>query len=191
MIDPLISLAFCMHSNPGVYALLIASGVSRPAQVPTGYEVINDLIRKIAKLAEADPEPDPVAWYRTTYSTEPSYGTLLQELAPAEAERSALLRSYFEPSAEEVAQGIKTPTAAHKAIAELMASGFVRVVVTTNFDRLLEKALEQAGVTPIVISTPDAAEGALPLVHTKATIIKLNGDYLDTRIKNTALELSD
>jgi hypothetical protein len=63
-------------------------------------------------------------------------------------------------------------------------------VITTNFDRLLEKALEAKGITPTVISTADAALGAIPLTHSKATIIKINGDYLDTRIRNTSEELS-
>lgn len=45
-------------------------------------------------------------------------------------------------------------------------------MITTNFDRLLEKALEEIGVTPIVISTLDAVEGALPLGHSKCPIVK-------------------
>ena len=64
------------------------------------------------------------------------------------------------------------------------------MIVTTNFDRLTERAIEDAGITPAVISTPDATEGALPLVHQKCCVIKLHGDYLDTRIKNTAEELA-
>jgi hypothetical protein len=72
-----------------------------------------------------------------------------------------------------------------------MAAGYVRVAITTNFDRLLEKAAEAAGITPALISTADSANGALPLTHSKATIIKVNGDYLDTRIRNTSEELSE
>ena len=63
--------------------------------------------------------------------------------------------------------------------------------MTTNFDRLLERALEAVGVAPIVIDTPDAAEGAPPLQHSACTVVKVNGDYLDTRIKNTPEELGE
>ena len=35
----------------------------------------------------------------------------------------------------------KTPTAAHYAIADLVRGGHVRVLITTNFDRLMENAL--------------------------------------------------
>src|SRR5208282_2547101 len=83
----------------------------------------------------------------------------------------------------------KMPMPAHKAVAELVSGGYVRVIVTTNFDRLLEQALQERGIAPTVISTADQAQGALPLVHTNCTIIKVNGDYLDTRIKNTSSEL--
>ena len=82
------------------------------------------------------------------------------------------------------------PTAAHKAIASLVKSGYIRMILTTNFDRLLEIALDEQGITPDVISTDDALKGAIPYVHLKCTIIKLHGDYRDTRIKNTPDELA-
>jgi hypothetical protein len=65
----------------------------------------------------------------------------------------------------------------------------VRVIVTTNFDRLLEQALEAAGVVPSVLATPDAMAGAVPLAHAGCVVVKLHGDYLDPRIKNTPAEL--
>jgi len=189
MNDPLLSLAFSVHANKGVFALLIGSGVSRTAGIPTGWEVVLDLIQKLAHLKHENCDPDPVIWYKNTFGKEPDYAVLLDSIAKSPSERSQLLRGYFEPSEEERSQNIKVPTVAHKAIAELTARGYIRVIVTTNFDRLLEKALEAVGVNPTVISTPDAAEGALPLPHTKCTIIKVNGDYLDSRIKNTPEEL--
>ncbi len=53
----------------------------------------------------------------------------------------------------------------------------------------MEKALEEVGINPTVIGTPDAIDGARPVTHTKCLIIKMHGDYLDTRIKNTPTEL--
>ena len=103
---------------------------------------------------------------------------------------AALLRDYFEPSADDRDEGTKQPTAAHKAIAALAAMGFIRVILTTNFDRLIETALEDAGLKPAVLTTPDQLQGALPLIHTRCCVIKLHGDYLDTRIRNTQAELA-
>ena len=190
MIDPLLSLAYSMHANKGVYALLLGSGISRNAGIPTGWEVVLDLIRHLAKLKGEDPEPDPEQWYRTAFGDEPTYSEILDRVAKTPAERQQLLRGYFEPTEEEREQELKVPTAAHKAVADLVAKGYLRVIVTTNFDRLMEKALEAAGISPTVISTSDAIAGALPLIHTACTVIKANGDYLDTRIKNTPSELS-
>jgi hypothetical protein len=189
MIDPILSLTFSIHSNQGVYALLLGSGVSRSAGIPTGWEVVLDLIRKLAHLRNEDCEPDPDVWYRSQYQEEPDYSKLLDALAKSPSERNQILKGYFEPTEDEREQGLKVPTAAHKAIADLVANGYIRVILTTNFDKLLEKALEAIGINPTVISTPDALEGAMPLTHTKCSIIKINGDYLDTRIKNTPTEL--
>ncbi len=191
MIDPVLSLSFSVYSNKGIYALLLGSGVSRAAEIPTGWEVVLDLVRKLAHIQAEDPEPDPAAWYKDKYGTEPDYSNLLDQLAATPAERNQLLRDYFEPNEDERERGVKVPTEAHKAMAELVAGGYVRVIVTTNFDRLLEKALEAAGITPTVISTPEAVEGTLPIQHNACSIIKLHGDYLDTRIKNTPEELAE
>ena len=189
-VSPELSLAFGMAASPGVYALLLGSGVSRSAEIPTGWEVVLDLVRKLAAAEGADPEPDPSEWYLSTYGERPQYSALLERLGPLAAERQSLLRGYFEATEEQRAEGIKTPTAAHRAIAGLVASGSIRVIVTTNFDRLIESALESAGITPLVIATADQAAGAPPLAHNQCTIIKVHGDYLDTRIRNSDAELT-
>ena len=190
MIDPMVSLAFAVFSNKGAYALLVGSGISHAAGIPTGWEIVLDLVRKVAKLTGEDCGADPVEWYKKKFGTEPDYGQLLDDIAKTPAERQQLLRGYFEPTEDERAQGIKLPSAAHKAIAQLVAAGFIRVIITTNFDRLIERALEEAGVSPAVISTTDQISGALPLIHAGPTVIKLHGDYQDTRIKNTGVELA-
>ena len=179
-----------MHSNKGVYALLLGSGVSRSSGVLTGWDIVQDLIKKLAHLKGEMCEPDPDTWFRKTFNLEPEYSEVLDEIAKSPSERAQLLRRYFEPTEEERADGKKQPTRAHRAIAELVSKGYIRVILTTNFDRLLEQALIDAGIQPTVISTPDAAFGALPLAHTQCTIVKVNGDYLDARLKNTRDELA-
>lgn len=124
-----------------------------------------------AALRKEDCEPDPIAWYTRILGEPPDYSKLLGMLAKTPAERSQVLKDYFEPTDEEREQGIKTPTAAQKAIASLAAGGYVRVIMTTNFDRLLERSLEDAGVIPTVISSPDSAEGAMPLSHVRCCVI--------------------
>ena len=190
MLDPVLSLALSLHSNKGVYALLLGSGISRAAQIPTGWEIVEDLIRKIATLRGQECGTDPAAWYQTAFDGPPNYSDLLAEIARTPAERAQLLRNYFEPTEDEKNHGVKVPTTAHRAIARLAAKGYIRVILTTNFDRLLEAALEAEGVRADVITTADAVEGAMPLVHTSCCLIKIHGDYADSRIKNTPDELA-
>jgi hypothetical protein len=190
MIDPLLSLAHSIQSNKGVFAVLIGSGLSRSAGIPTGWEVTLDLVRRLAAMEGEDPGSDPEVWYLGRYGTVPGYSTLLDALAKTQPERRAILHSLFEPTEKEREQGLKLPTRAHRAIADLVAKGYVKVIVTTNFDRLMEMALQDAGVTPVVISTADAVKGAAPLVHQRCVVIKIHGDYLDDRIKNTEDELA-
>lgn len=191
MIDPILSLAFSMNSNKGVYALLLGSGISRSAGIPTGWEITLDLIKKLAHLKKENCEPDPEKWFEDTFQEEANYSKLLGLVAKTSSERNKLLRAYFDPTDEERQQNIKTPTVAHKTIADLVVKGYIKVILTTNFDRLLEKSLEEAGINPVVIGTTDAIKGAEPIVHSQCTVIKLHGDYLDNRIKNTPEELSE
>lgn len=190
MIDPTNSLAFSMHANKGVYALLLGSGVSRAARIPTGWEITIELVRKVAALQGANCEPNPSEWFLKTTGKEPGYSELLDAVAKTPAERQQLLRSYWEPTEEEREEGAKVPTKAHRAVADLVKLGYVRVILTTNFDRLLEIALQDVGIQATVLSSPDQIDGALPLVHTPCTVVKIHGDYLDTRIRNTPEELA-
>ncbi len=191
MIDPVHSLAFSIQANPGVYALILGSGVSRPAKIPTGWEITLDLVRKLAVLHGETNDLDPEGWYRGKYDEEANYSIILDALTKTPSERQQLLRPYIEPNDQEREDGEKQPTLAHHAIAALAAKGFIRVIITTNFDRLMERALEEAGIVPKILSSPDQVQGALPLIHTECCVLKVHGDYLDTRIRNTPDELDE
>ncbi len=190
-IEPSLNLAISLHANPGVYALLVGSGLSRAAGVPTGWEIVLDLIGKLAALEQQEPLPDPESWYRQRFGEPASYDTLLERLTSTPAERMALLRSYFEPNEEEREGELKRPTSAHRAVATLTRSGYFKLILTTNFDRLMERALEDEGIVPDVISSDDALKGSIPYAHSRCQLVKLHGDYRDTRLKNTPEELAE
>ena len=168
MIDPMTSLAFSVYSHKGAYALLLGSGISRSSGIPTGWEIVLDLIRKLAAVQGSDCGADPAAWYQATYDIDPDYSELLGEVAKTSSDRRQLLKGYFEPTDDERDDGKKVPTAAHHAVARLVAEGYVRVILTTNFDKLMESALASAGVVPTVIASTDAIKGAVPLAHSHA-----------------------
>jgi hypothetical protein len=188
--DPTLSLAITLNRTKGATALLLGSGISSAAGILTGWGITLDLVRQIAALQGEEPNPEPAAWYQGKFNEEPDYAKLLQLLAPTPAERQRLLRGYFIPTAEERELHLKEPTKAHRAIAELVSKGYIRVILTTNFDPLLEKAIEDAGVKPALVSDVSGIQGMNPLQHEEVTIIKLHGHYLDTRLRNTPTELA-
>lgn len=187
--DALTHLAFSVYENRGVFALLLGSGLSRAAEIPTGWEITLDLIRRVALAQGVKDQPDWAAWHRVVTGTEPNYSNLLAELASSPEERRSILHSYIEPTEDDRQEGRKLPTAAHNAIADLVRGGYIRVIITTNFDRLLENALRERGVEPTVVASVDALLGAEPVTHSACYILKLHGDYKDARILNTEEEL--
>jgi hypothetical protein len=197
-LDPRVALATGVHACPGVYALLLGSGVSTAAGIPTGWHVVVDLVRRAAAATHPDDAAaveaaaaDPEAWWAEHGDGQPlGYSNVLRALAATSAARQALLAGYFEPSEADQESGMKRPTAAHRAIASLVARGAVRVILTTNFDRLMERALDDVGISPQVIHTPQQVQAATPLAHSRVTIVKLHGDYLDLEQRNTVDELS-
>ncbi|MGD7708322.1 SIR2 family protein [Microlunatus sp. Y2014] len=192
-LSPLAMLATSMQAQPGVYALLLGSGVSTSAGVPTGWGVVAELVRRLAAVEDPasieDAASDPEKWWHDHHGEHLGYSSLLEALAPTPATRQGLLADFFEPSDEEREQRIKTPSRGHLAIAELVKRGSVKVIVTTNFDRLMEQALDAVGIAPQVIARPEAVNGMKPLAHAPATVIKVHGDYLDLGSRNTPAEL--
>jgi len=188
--DPLTQLAFSVYENKGVYALLVGSGLSRAAEIPTGWEITLDLVRRVAAAQGVEDNPDFASWYKEKTGNEPNYSELVGELGLSRDERRSILHSYIEPDEEEREEGRKLPTKAHHAIAWLIREGYFKVIVTTNFDRLLENALREQGVEPTIIASVDALIGAEPLVHAACYLVKLHGDYKDARILNTDEELT-
>jgi hypothetical protein len=198
-LSPSAMLAISMHAQPGVYALLLGSGVSTGAGVPTGWGVVKELVRRVAAASAADDageaarlaETDPEGWWAKNGTGDLGYSTLLASLAPTPSARQGLLAEFFEATDKEREEGIKVPSRSHHAVAQLVKRGFVRVILTTNFDRLTEQALEAAGVAPQVVARPEAVHGMAPLAHASATLIKLHGDYKDLGTRNTPEELGE
>ncbi|HCI4012291.1 TPA: SIR2 family protein [Pseudomonas aeruginosa] len=188
--DPITQLAFSVYENKGVFAVLLGSGLSRSAEIPTGWEITLDLVRRVAEAQGVPAQSDWAKWYREKTGQEPNYSVLLEEIASSPDERRAILHRYIEPDQQDREEGRKTPTKAHHAIAQLVRAGYVRVIVTTNFDRLMENALREQGIEPTVVASADALAGAEPLTHSRCYVLKLHGDYKDARILNTDQELS-
>lgn len=191
-IERLTTLAFSMYSNKGAYALLLGAGISRSARIPSGWEVESSLIKKLASTKGVYDVDDWHNWYNKQYGSPANYSDLLGSLVAYPTERVSLMREFFEPSEEEKELGLKMPTKAHRAIAKLAKSGYIRVILTTNFDRLLEKSLDDERVTYQIVFHESDIPKTVPLMHWQSvTILKINGDYIDCRFRNTTEELDD
>ena len=189
-IDLFSTLVMSVFNNKGVYALLLGSGISLPAKVMSGWKVTEDLIKKLAAIQGETIKVDAFEWFKAKYGCDAEYSKLLEQLGHKPSEMESLLRPYFEPSEEDVEFGYKKPTDAHKAIAEMAKRGYFKVIITTNFDRLLETALDEQGIRYQVICHESEIESRVPLYHHPLTILKINGDYKDCRFRNTEKELS-
>lgn len=162
--------------------------------MPTGWGVQLALMRQVAQAEGVRVDPDDeeslARWWAEAHG-EPTYSALLEELAATQTERQAILQRFFTPTDEERAEGLKVPGRAHESIARLVAAGAIRLVLTTNFDRLIEQSLEARGIEFDVWSSPEEIIGGVPLEHGRTVVVKLHGDYRRTNLRNTELELSE
>jgi hypothetical protein len=191
-LNPMVALATSVHASPRVYALQRGRLDGRRHQDRLG--VVEDLVRRAAVAddpdsgtAGEDAAKDPQAWWDAHETGSLGYSALLASLGPTPAARQALLSGYFDADPDDADE--KRPGAAHRAVAELVRRGSIGVIITTNFDRLTERALEEAGITPQVIHRPEEYASAAPLQHRAVTVIKVHGDYLDYESLNTDEEL--
>ncbi|MBN0023817.1 hypothetical protein JTL70_34090, partial [Pseudomonas aeruginosa] len=87
--DPTTQLAFSVYENKGVFAVLLGSGLSRSAEIPTGWEITLDLVRRVATAQGIENQSDWATWYREKTGQEPNYSALLEEIANSPDERRA------------------------------------------------------------------------------------------------------
>jgi len=181
--DDVLPAAFAVVQSPKRYALLLGSGISRDAGIPTGWEITKDRIQKIAYGLGEPIEGKPEDWYQKRYGPKPTFSDLFNGPSTPE-DREAALREYFT-----VGGAIPQPTEAHRTIARMVKEGLISLIITTNFDDLLEQALRDEGVRPVVI-TEGSDPAKMSVIPDQCRIVKVNGDYPDTPLKMTLNDLA-
>lgn len=184
-LDPIVSLSAALAEAPGSCACLLGAGVSVDAGVPTGWGIYRDGLRRLYELetghASSLSEPELDEWLEDHGRANLGYSSLLDMITPDAAIRREWIAGYFKDVA---------PGGAHELLADIISQGIIRVVVTTNFDRLLEQALQARGIEPIVVSDDGSLASAPKREHAPVFIVKAYGDYLQETIRNTPSELS-
>lgn len=93
--------------------------------------------------------------------------------------------------------GIK-PSYGHSCLAALLALGKVELIWTTNFDQLVERATAQNAIAErlsqgLTVASLDCPEKVMDVCRAGRwpLLIKLHGDFLYRKLKNTAAELRE
>ncbi len=184
-LDPIVSLSAALAEAPGSCACLLGAGISVDAGIPTAWEIYNDGLRRLYELqsGNADPptEQELNEWLSDNGHEALDYSSLLNLIAPDAAIRREWLASYFRDT---------EPGTTHEQLAEIAAMGIIKVFITTNFDRLLERALLARGIEPVVVSDDGTLVVAPKREHASVFIVKAHGDYLQETIRNTPSELA-
>jgi len=181
--NPIVQLAANALPGEKKYILFAGAGVSKDAGVPTAW----DLMLKTASLlytadnSEGEPKEGMEKWFINSEYAKLTYSELIGKIYTKPSEQQDFLKQYL--------TGHKLGEA-HKEIAELARRGIIRAIITTNFDKYIENALEEAGLQVQVISTEDDLKNSEPLIHCKAVrIYKPHGDLGKGALKNTTKDL--
>lgn len=122
--------------------MLIGSGVSTGAGIPTGWEIVLDLIGRVAEVTEDESPADLEAWYLDRFGHEPTYSHVLARLGRTAAEREATIRGFIEPSDD--APG-RRPPAAHRGLARLAQAKSLTILLGLGRTGLPGAAPRQGG----------------------------------------------
>ncbi|MFA5066035.1 MAG: SIR2 family protein [Dehalococcoidia bacterium] len=183
MIDPILPLSISMAEGKSVYALLLGSGVSIEAGVPTGRDIFWETMRLIYREtgSKDDDEAKLKEWFEASEYATYTYSDILGALFPAIGDRHQFVAKHFDG---------KVPGPSHKLVAEMVEQGLVKAIVTTNFDPLMEHALDEKKISYCVVASDEDVQNVIPLEHSKCWIMKVHGDYRQQTIRNTPAELA-
>src|SRR5277367_213887 len=138
--------------------VFVGSGFSRAAGLPSSTSIASSLARKIQASGKEARE----VWSQLDKASE------LFEIVFGRARLVSDVQSILRTAPQD------TPSASHQLLASLVKHGFVRTIVTTNYDTLIEDACALQGAPITVVaheSQLSAAAGDLPVLY------KIHGDF--------------
>lgn len=164
------------------FALLLGAGISHSSGIPTTSEICNDLTKRVflsarGERAERLPYVDleeAIAWLKQQpwyqgKGDENDYSLLMRTYNQTEAARRKYLEGLMER--KRPANGLL-----HLAIA--IKNGVFDIVLTTNFDRLVEDALRIVDAKEPLVVDHEVRIDTMRLTDSHPKVIKLHGDFL-------------
>jgi Flp pilus assembly protein TadD len=169
-----------VSESSGRLALFLGAGASVSSGVPAAGAMIREWRQMAHRYDRTDESLETWCARQDWYQCENEYSALFEQLYPNAQTRQV----YIE---RKVADG--RPGWGYLYLANLMAHGWFKVALTTNFDNLLAEALSRyTGDVPVVCAS-DSEVMSVSLASRRPKIIKLHGDYLFPHQKHTEKEL--
>lgn len=178
---PIVRLVASAQPGERKYVLFAGAGLSRDTGLPTAWDL---MLTTASLLRSGEPNPgdgDLETWFKGSPFSKMTYSELIGTLFPTPVEQRSFVREKL------ATKGVGD---AHKLIAELARMGVFRCAITTNFDELLEQALEEAGMRVEVIASSDDLTHSEPLIHCKSfRVYKPHGTLASGHLRNTPRDL--
>jgi len=181
----------------------LGAGVSAASNVPTAFDMIWDFkrslfssekkisIKHLADLSDTNIRRkiqnylNGIAGAPIENSPE-EYSYYFERAYPSEADRRSYIESKLSGS---------SPCYGHLVMAALVKLQKIKIIWTTNFDRLPEDAIVKAlgTMATLIVATLNSADAAMEAMNGARfpLMIKLHGDYQYKQLKNTTEELRE
>ena len=180
MLPPLVKLATSAAPGEAKYVCLAGAGLSKDAGLPTAWDLMLETAALI-RAAEADDGTDLQTWFMSSPYKDMKYSELIGDLFNSSVEQQNFIRDKLKA---------EKPGDAHLLLAELARRKVLRCIITTNFDNLIEQALQQVGLGVQVISNDEDLKHSEPLIHCKQfRVYKPHGTLGVGRLRNTPADL--
>ncbi len=165
------------------YMVFLGAGASYSSGIPLASHMIAEW-RTMAHRESGAGTGDFEAFCRAQpwYGAPDEYSRLFEALFPKPVDRQRYLTEKIE------ARGVY-PGWGYLLLGNLMREGVFNVCLTTNFDDLLNDALTYFFGYNAVVCAWDAEVENISLTSERAKILKLHGDFLFDRLRNTTSEL--
>lgn len=157
--DYAISLiANSIHSKEIV--LFVGAGISLNSGIPIVYETEREILKKL----DVSDDTIDIIW-----NSNLPFESFMQTLIHESGADNSLLSIYE----------CNKPNTNHRLIAKLARRGLLKTIVTTNFDQLIEKALDEEGVDDYFVLSNDDQFKHADLGGDAIKLIKLHGSIED------------